>query len=255
MRKGITQAISNFVDFMREHGSRNHPYFPYYFLIVISFIVFVIGTNVFVELSGEISGSVLREYDTKVTDFVTSFRSPELNNFFQFVTDLGDLYAYIVVTTIVALFFFFKLRNKRFIFQLVGVVILSALANIALKRAFNRARPTIEHLVVVKTLSYPSGHAMSAMAFYGFLTYLIFQIKMKRWLRAILAFIFISLIILIGLSRIYLGVHFPSDVAGGFIAGLIWVAFCIVLFNIIALLRLRKRRRDGTYEVEENLEE
>ncbi|HER41011.1 MAG TPA: phosphatase PAP2 family protein, partial [Salinimicrobium catena] len=128
-------------------------------------------------------------------------------------------------------------------------------ANIALKRAFDRARPTIEHLVVVKTLSYPSGHAMSAMAFYGFLTYLVFQIKMKHWLRAILASIFIFLILAIGISRIYLGVHFPSDVAGGFIAGLIWVAFCVVLFNIIALLRLRKRNKDGTMDVEENLED
>ena len=255
MKKGITQAISRFVDFMREHGSRNNPYFPYYLLIIISFIVFVVGTNIFVELSGEISGSVLREYDTRITDYVTSFRSPELNNFFQFVTDLGDLYAYLAATTIAALFFFFKLKNKRFVFQLIGVVILSGLANIALKRAFDRARPTIEHLVVVKTLSYPSGHSMSAMAFYGFLIYLLFQIKMKRWLRVILTIVFALLILLIGLSRIYLGVHFPSDVAGGFIAGLIWVAFCIVLFNIIALLRLRKRRRDGTYDVEENLED
>lgn len=257
MRKGITQAINKFVEFMREHGSRNNPNFPYYLLIIVSFIVFVIGTNIFVELSGEISGQAMKEYDTMITDFVTSFRTPALNKFFQFVTDLGDLYAYLVATTIASIFFFFKLKNKRFIFQLIGVVILSALANMALKRAFNRARPTIEHLVVVKTLSYPSGHSMSAMAFYGFLTYLIFQIKMKRWLRALLAFIFISMILLIGLSRIYLGVHFPSDVAGGFIAGMIWVAFCIVLFNILALLRIRKRREDGSYEdeEEENLED
>lgn len=255
MRKGITRTLNSMVTFIRTHGSRNHPNFPYYLLIFFSFIVFIVGTNLFVELSGEISGGALRKYDTLITDYITSFRSPELNKFFQFITDLGDLYAYIVATTLAAIFFFFKLKNKWFAIQLLAVLVLSALANIALKRAFGRARPTIEHLVVVKTLSYPSGHSMSAMAFYGFLTYLVFQIKMKSWLRAVLASIFIFLILAIGISRIYLGVHFPSDVAGGFIAGLIWVAFCIVLFNIIALLRLRKRKRTRGYEEEENLED
>ena len=255
MRKGISKAINKIVEFMRTHGSRKHPYFPFYLLIFVAFVIFVVGMNVFVDLSEEISGKAMRRYDTQITDFITSFRTPELNNFFQFVTDLGDLYAYIIATTLAAIFFFFKLKNKWFLFQLLGVLILSALANIALKRAFDRARPTIEHLVVVKTLSYPSGHAMSAMAFYGFLTYLVFQIKMKHWLRAILASIFIFLILAIGISRIYLGVHFPSDVAGGFVAGLIWVAFCVVLFNIIALLRLRKRNRDGSMDEEENLED
>jgi membrane-associated phospholipid phosphatase len=255
MRKGITAAIDKMAEFIRTHGSRNHPNFPFYLLIFVAFLVFVLGLNVFVELSGEISGKALARYDTQITDFITSFRTPELNKFFQFITDMGDVYAYIIATTLAAIFFFFKLKNKWFLFQLLGVLILSALVNMALKRAFNRARPTIEHLVVVKTLSYPSGHAMSAMAFYGFLTYLVFQIKMKAWLRAVLSSIFIFLILAIGISRIYLGVHFPSDVAGGFIAGLIWVAFCVVLFNIIALLRLRKRNRDGSVPVEENLED
>lgn len=255
MRKGITQAINKITEYIRTHGSRNHPYFPFYLLIFVAFVIFVLGMNAFVELSEEISGKAMRRYDSQITDFITSFRTPELNKFFQFITDLGDLYAYIIATTLAAIFFFFKLKNKWFLFQLLGVLILSALANIALKRAFDRARPTIEHLVVVKTLSYPSGHAMSAMAFYGFLTYLVFQIKMKHWLRAILSSIFIFLILAIGISRIYLGVHFPSDVAGGFVAGLIWVAFCVVLFNIIALLRLRKRNRNGSMVEEENLED
>ena len=205
------------------------------------------------ELTEEVQGETIDAFDNRVTDYVTSFRTPALNNFFQFVTDLGDVYAYIVATTIAAIFFFFKLKNKKFILQLLGVLILSALANMALKEAFDRARPTIEHLVVVETLSYPSGHAMSAMAFYGFLIYLVFHIKMSKWLRIFLTLLFSALIFFIGLSRIYLGVHFPSDVVGGFTAGLIWIAFCVVLFNIIDLLRQRKMRYNKMEE-EENLE-
>lgn len=244
--------INDFVEFFRKHVSRSHPDFPFYLLIFFAFLVFVIGTNLFVELSEEVQGETIDGFDNSVTDYVTSLRTPALNQFFQFVTDLGDVYAYLIVTTIVALFFFFKLRNKKFILQLLGVVILSALANLALKEAFDRARPTIDHLVVVKTLSYPSGHAMSAMAYYGFLIYLIFHIKMNKWLRIFLTLLFSALIFFIGLSRVYLGVHFPSDVVGGFVAGLIWVALCVVLFNIIDLLRQRKVR--NSMEEEENLE-
>lgn len=245
--------INEFVEFFKTHVSRNHPDFPFYLLIFFAFLVFVVGTNLFVELTEEVQGETIEAFDNSVTDYVISFRTPGLNSFFRFVTDLGDVYAYLIATTLAAIFFLFKLRNKKFILQLLGVLILSALANIALKKAFDRARPTIEHMVVIESLSYPSGHAMSAMAFYGFLTYLIFQIKMNKWARALLALLFVALIFFIGLSRVYLGVHFPSDVVGGFIAGLIWVAFCVVLFNIIDLLRQRRMRYDRSEE-EENLE-
>lgn len=244
--------INNFVEFLKKHGSRNHPDFPFYLLIFFAFVVFVIGMNFFVELSEDVQGETIENFDSRVTDYVTSFRTPGLNNFFQFVTDLGDLYAYLIFTAIAALYFLYKLKNKKFIFQLVGVVILSFLANLALKEAFDRARPSLEHMVIVKTLSYPSGHAMSAMSYYGFLIYLIFHIKMNHWLRGFLTVLFASMIFFIGLSRVYLGVHFPSDVLGGFIAGLIWIAFCVVLFNIIDLLRQKKMRY--SMEREENLE-
>ena len=256
MRKGIKEFLQKLAQFFGKHFTRQNPDFPYYLLIFLSFVVFVVGINAFTGLTEQLSTSALKEFDRRVTEFVISFRTPELNQFFQFITDMGDVYAYIVASTLAAIFFFFKLRNKKFIFQLLGILILSALSNMALKRAIDRARPTIEHLVVVKTLSYPSGHAMSAMAFYGFLIYLVFRIKMHILLRIFLTLLFSFLILSIGMSRIYLGVHFPSDVLGGFIAGLLWVLFCIVLFNIVDLLRQRKRRRgEEPVEVEENLEE
>lgn len=245
--------ISGFAEYFKKHVSRENPDFPFYLLIFLAFLVFVVGINAFVELTEEVQGETIDHFDSRATDYVTSFRTPELNNFFQFVTDLGDFYAYLVATIIAGLFFFYKIKNKRFIFQLIGVVILSFLVNLALKEAFDRARPTLEHMVVVKTLSYPSGHAMSAMSFYGFLIYLIFKIKMNRLLRIFMVILFASLIFLIGLSRVYLGVHFPSDVVGGFVAGLIWIAFCVVLFNILDLLRQRKIRHSAEEE-EENLE-
>lgn len=248
--KGIKRGLQSIVSFLNKHLSVSNKELPYYLLILFSFLIFVIGTNIFVELTEELSGEALDEYDQRIFEYFWSFRSPGLNSFFVFVTDLGDVYAYLIAMVLVTIFFFYKLRSWKFILQLLGVLVLSALSNMALKRVFDRARPTEEHMVVVKTLSYPSGHAMSAMAFYGFLIYLLWKIKMNKGLRIFLSFFFAILILLVGISRIYLGVHFPSDVAAGFIAGLIWVAFCIILFNVVDLLRRQKPE-----EYEENIEE
>ncbi|HET8752830.1 MAG TPA: phosphatase PAP2 family protein [Salinimicrobium sp.] len=253
MKYDIKHAVRNIFFFFRNKFSRKNEDLAFYILIVIALVVFILGLNFFVEFTEQMQGKALTDFDRTITDFVISFRSPGRNLFFQFITDVGDLYGYLIATFLVTIFLFYKLRSWKFIFQLLAVIIVSGLSNLALKEVINRARPTIEHLVTVETLSYPSGHAMSAMSFYGFLIYLAFHIKMSRWLRGFLCVLFLFLILSIGISRIYLGVHFPSDVAGGFLAGLIWVAFCIVLFNVIYLLRKRKSSKEPV-PVEENLE-
>lgn len=251
MKHYVRTALEKIIYFFKVHVSRKHEEFPYYLLIFISFLIFVASLNIFVELTDELSGKDLVQFDNQITDYIGSYRNPDYHGIVEFITDMGDLNGYLIVTTIVTLFLFWKLKSWKFILQLVGVIILASLSNIGLKRAIDRARPDAEHLVVVESLSYPSGHAMSAMAFYGFIIYLLFHIKMSRVLRTLLV-VFFSLIILgIGLSRIYLGVHYPSDVIAGFLGGLIWVAFCIVLFNLIDLLRRRKR---NNRELEENLQ-
>src|SRR5690606_22654612 len=146
---------------------------------------------------------------------------------------------YVVFSIVAGLFFYLRFDNWKITLQAVTVLILSSLNNVVLKKFINRERHDLEHLVAVSTLSYPSGHAMSAMAFYGFLIYLGFRLKIGVLLRILIALGFGILILLIGLSRIYLGVHYPSDVLAGFIGGLIWINFCIVAFNIIDLYRKR----------------
>lgn len=252
MKYDIKHSVRNIFFFFRNKFSRKNKDLAFYILILIALIVFVVGLNAFVELTKQMQGNALTNFDRTITDFVISFRTPQRNRFFQFISNVGDIYGYLVATFLVTFYLFFKLRSWKFIFQLLAVIIISGLSNLALKEVINRARPTIEHLVTVETLSYPSGHAMSAMSFYGFLIYLTFQIKMSRWFRGFLCALFLFIILSIGVSRIYLGVHFPSDVAGGFIAGLIWVAFCVVLFNVIYLLRKRKSKEEPV-PVEENL--
>lgn len=243
MKEKIIEFLRELKSILRDKFHQYNDKLPYLITIILALIIVVVGINVFVELTNTLNSDLIAKYDAAITKYVISFRTPLLNNILQFITNLGDLYGYIVVTTICSLFFFFKFKNWRYVAQLVFVIIISGLSNLALKEVINRARPTAEHLVSVQTLSYPSGHAMSATAFYGFLIYLCYFLKINKWLKGGLIFLCSFLIVSIGISRIYLGVHFPSDIAGGIIAGTIWVMFCVLIFNVIDLFRREEEHK------------
>jgi membrane-associated phospholipid phosphatase len=214
---------------------------PYYITILVAFIVFVFGLNAFVDLTQELAEDELTAFDTSVTNALLSIRSEYLTNFLIFITHIGGN-GYVVVIILLVLFFVLVHRNWKFILQTVTVLLLATFSNMALKQVINRARPSLEHLVEVYTLSYPSGHAMSAMGFYGFLIFLVARYTINIFLKVSLITFLVLLILSIGISRIYLGVHYPSDVLAGYIGGLIWVTFCAIVFDIIDLWRRRKTR-------------
>lgn len=243
IRKKIVEFLVQIRQLLRKTFHQDNDQLPFFIAIFIALIIVVGGINLFIDLTESMHSDGLVAYDSKVTEFVTSFRNPGLTQFMQAITHVGDLYGYIVLTFICTVAFYLIFRNWRYVLEMIFVLAISGLSNSALKQVINRARPDVEHLVSVATLSYPSGHAMSAISFYGFLIYLIYNIRMKAVFKISLIVLFSLMIFLIGVSRIYLGVHFPSDVAGGYIAGLIWVIFCIVLFHIIDLLRKRRKKK------------
>lgn len=255
MKKDIRYIVSRILQFIRKHTSRKNKDLPYYILIIAALLVSIFGLNLFVELTDMVGEKALKVYDERILEYAWSFRSPELSEFFIFVSELGGVYGYLVVTALITVFLFWKFRHWEFILQLLLVIIVSALSNQFLKEVFQQSRPSIENMVVVvvESLGYPSGHAMAAISYYGFLSYLVFHIKMRKRVRWAVFTFFVVLIAAIGISRIYLGAHYPSDVAGGYIAGLIWLAFCVILFTVIGIYRKRKARRDPD-EKEENLE-
>ncbi|MBA4495598.1 phosphatase PAP2 family protein [Paenactinomyces guangxiensis] len=108
------------------------------------------------------------------------------------------------------------------------------LLNITLKSLIQRPRPNLQHLIEVDGYSYPSGHAMVAAAFYGMIGYLVwFNLRTKgkpSWYEIVFT---VLLILAIGTSRVYLGVHYPSDVIAGFAAGGVWLVACIKGLNIL----------------------
>ncbi|WP_026451669.1 phosphatase PAP2 family protein [Aequorivita capsosiphonis] len=237
MRQTLFELIRNFRDFLKHHFRKDNPKLPYIIIVLVALIIVVAGINIFIELTEFLKDDLLAQYDQQISEYVVSFRSPLLTDYFIFITDVGDVYGYLIVLALAIVVTALYFKNWKYILQTVFVLLLSSISNVLLKRLVNRARPGVEHLVVVETLSYPSGHAMGAMAFYGFLIYLFSRFKINVFLKFVVILLLITVIFSIGMSRIYLGVHFPSDIAGGYIAGLIWVFFCILLFNLAEVFR------------------
>jgi undecaprenyl-diphosphatase len=105
--------------------------------------------------------------------------------------------------------------------------------NAALKTVFNRPRPVFTNpLLTAANASFPSGHAMSSLVVYGLLAFFILLRVRGPVVRSVLILLTVALIILIGISRIYLGVHYFSDVMGGYIIGSAWLIVCISALNI-----------------------
>ncbi len=237
MKETLFALIHRVKAFLIRNFHQYNSKLPYIITVVVALIVVIGGINLFIELTEELKDELLPQYDQAVTDYIISYRNPALTKYFVFITNVGDLYGYLIVVGISAIISYFVFKKWRGVVQTVFVLLLASLSNIMLKRFIDRARPGIEHLVSVETLSYPSGHAMSAMAFYGFVIYLFFRFKINHFLKTGIITFLIFIILSIGISRIYLGVHYPSDIAGGYIAGFIWVVFCILIFNLAEVFR------------------
>ncbi len=240
MKRILFSLIIVFKKLLKKYFNSEDPNFPYYLIIAIASIIFAISIKIFYELAEGLTKDEFLVFDKTVTNFLIKIRTKNLTTFFLFITNLGDRLAYFILITIISLYLYFK-NNLKIAFQIVFVLLLSSIANLLLKRAINRQRPFEEHLVFVDSLSFPSGHAMSAMAFYGFIIYLFLKFVSSVWAKIILIAICISMILLIGISRIYLGVHFPSDVVAGYIGGLVWLNFCVIVFNLLSLYRLNNK--------------
>jgi membrane-associated phospholipid phosphatase len=110
------------------------------------------------------------------------------------------------------------------------------LINYFMKISFHRVRPPHPLIEPLQNFSFPSGHATSSFIFYGLLTYLVWKTRIPKLYKYLISTILILFALLIGFSRVYLRVHYPSDVAAGFCIGLAWLCLCIWLME-----RLKKK--------------
>lgn len=197
-------------------------------------LVCIFSMHLFIELTDEMMEKDLIKLDALILDLAINNRSEEATEFFTIITWFGDRYVYIIVSILFFAAFYFSKGSKRETL-LLGIVSISGfLANILLKWYFERPRPAGEQLTEAIFYSYPSGHSMSSVIFYGFLIYVAWHEKLNIIWKILLSLSLTGLILAIGISRMYLGVHYASDVLAGFLGGLFW------LFLFILCLRFLK---------------
>lgn len=193
-----------------------------YLIIVFAVVSFLAAFNPIFKL------------DLLITTLIQSIHSPLFQNLMWSVSAIGNQpFMVILVGLIGTLLFIFKLRTEAVIGTLAAA--LSALSGSLLKIIVDRPRPASD-LVHVSTWlsdkSYPSNHVLVFTVFFGFLLYLLFKKTIHTAQDYLISIILILLIASIGISRIYLGVHWASDVFGGYLLGIIWLIFTIRLYNL-----------------------
>lgn len=159
---------------------------------------------------------------------VNNLRSDGLTFIMLFITNFCNPIILILLSLVILLI----CKDKKTGLVIMINLLVSILLNIIFKGIIQRDRPLEDFLIIESGYSFPSGHSMVSMAYYGLIIYFIYKkIKDKR-VRNVLMILIGLLILAIGFSRIYLGVHFASDVIGGFLISIIYLVCAIKLLNL-----------------------
>lgn len=211
----------------------------------IAFILCCISLLVFGFLAYFVSGNEIIRFDSKIIAFIQSFESNQLTTIMKFLSFVGST-PVVIILSILILFLLYKVfKNRHELVLFVAALVGSALLNLLLKEIFERARPDFHRLVEISGYSFPSGHAMNAFTFYGTVTFLLWRHVHVRRGRSALLLGSAIMVLGIGVSRIYVGVHYPTDIIGGYFASATWLGFSIWFFQ-----RFKERRALKQYRLE-----
>ena len=194
------------------------------FLCLVGFLA--LAEDVFHKeiMSGDIIGyNIISKF--LISDFVTPIA--------KFITNFGGAIFLIILTIVL----FFVIKNRKIGLSIFSNLVIVTVLNQLLKRILQRPRPTEFRIIEETGYSFPSGHSMISMAFYGYLIYLICKYVKNKYVKWISIVLLGILICSIGISRIYLGVHYTSDVLGGF---LISVSYLVIYISAVNKFLIEK---------------
>jgi len=262
----VRKVISRFPRFFKFVKKRLTPDEIFGLYLTVGIIVSAIFIYLFLNiLFGLFTQDLLVMSDLRVLNIAATYRTPSLDQFMFFITTLGSGEVIFTGASVFAIFFYLT-NHWRYLVSILTSVVFGEFFYRIFKHVIERPRPPISlSLVHASGYSFPSGHAFMAMAFYGLITYFIYRsfkdfrvrhisslkiglkyrkfiVKYNKTLRAGAIMLFALLIGFIGYSRIYLGVHWPTDVLAGFAAGAAWITVFVTVLEI-----RRKFRRHIAY--------
>lgn len=169
-------------------------------------------------------------FDTNFLLWLHQFANPNLDNLMLFITNLGNPSTVVVVASVTLLLLWwrrYREEAKVFVLACLGALIL----NTGLKLFFSKPRPELWHRLISETsFSFPSGHALGSIVLYGFIAYEL-ATHYPHFVKVIYS-LTVILIAAIGISRLYLGVHWPTDIIAGYGVGFLWLMICITMLKL-----------------------
>ena len=211
--------------------------------LTIGFVFGLAGVVLFAQLA-----EVVMEGDTQALDeyglrWINSHQSETLDHVMMEITSLGNFAVVLVMLLVVSAFLWLSKHKISVVLLALGVGG-GFLANNVLKMFFDRDRPSVfEPVTEVMTNSFPSGHAMVSTIAYLSVAYLVGRLEPTPTMRRMTWALAAVIILLVSISRMYLGVHYPTDVIGGIIAGIAWLGF--VIAGMHAVQYFAKRTKGG----------
>jgi len=216
--------------------------------LLVGVVVAVAGTLAFAELGERVKKGYTQHLDVAALQWLAAHHTSLLTTVMTEVTPLGTGIVVMTIVGVTAAFLWHtehKISAQLLLATTAGNIVL----NNVLKLYFDRARPNVfEWETHAASSSFPSGHAMSATVVYGTVAYLLARLQKHAWSRAITLVTAVVLVVLICTTRLYLGVHYPSDVLGGIVVGLAWAAFCMATFEASLVLARRRAAPSVVHE-------
>jgi membrane-associated phospholipid phosphatase len=210
---------------------------------VAGVVVAFVALYAFAVLADQVLEQQTAALDNSTLELMRRFASPQLTRAAEIISLFGSELVWVVGLILLGVFAWQRRWGAALMLTLVAGG--AQLLNDVLKEVFHRARPeSVQAIINAQQFSFPSGHAMVSAAFYLYLAYLTWRL-VRGWWRAVLIFGLVVLVLLIGLSRIYLEAHYLSDVIAGYLVGVLWTD-ALILGSHGLKRRTQRRLRQRT---------
>jgi len=194
-------------------------------IVIFTLIVFLIG---FIYLTINVLNGQMQPFNNTIYNQVALWINPILTNIMIIISCAGEWFIYLPIAL---LFLIIPKSRLKIGLPVTLTLLVTAFLNIVLKHVFAIARPDIHRLISETGYGYPSGHAMNGTVFIGLCAYMFIKYSHKRALKIILTTLSLVLMLTLGFSRIYLGVHNPTDILAGYLAGIVILTLAILILH------------------------